>query len=92
MPVEKGSYEWRGELRLWDNEALMGWYRSTDAAVRSKGTMYLSLHPHGTFAWGRWVGMSYDGEVVTGWGVLARSEAEADAVAHNLVDLGKPLP
>lgn len=54
--------------------------------------MYLALHPHGTFAWGRWVGMSYDGEVVTGWGVLARSEAEGDAVANNLVDLGKPLP
>lgn len=91
LPVEKGSYEWRGELRLWDNEALMGWYRSTDAAVRSKGTMYLALHPHGTFAWGRWVGMSYDGEVITGWGVLARSEVEADAVAHNLVDHEKPL-
>ncbi|MBO0811415.1 MAG: helix-turn-helix transcriptional regulator [Microlunatus sp.] len=92
LPVEKGSYRWRGELRLWDNEALMGWYRSTDAAVRSKGTMYLALHQQGTFAWGRWVGMSYDGEVITGWGVLARTEREADAVAHNLVDLGKPLP
>ncbi|MBO0810994.1 MAG: hypothetical protein J2P23_02990 [Microlunatus sp.] len=92
LPVEKGSYRWRGELRLWDNEALMGWYRSTDGAVRSRGTMYLALHQQGTFAWGRWVGMSYDGEVITGWGVLARTEREADAVAQNLVDLGKPLP
>jgi transcriptional regulator with XRE-family HTH domain len=57
IPVSEGSYRWRGELRLWDNEALMGWYRSTDAAVRSKGTLYLALHQHGTFAWGRWVGM-----------------------------------
>jgi hypothetical protein len=35
LPVAEGSYQWRGELRLWDNEALIGWYRSTDAAVRS---------------------------------------------------------
>jgi hypothetical protein len=67
VPVAEGSYRWRGELRLWDNEALIGWYRSTDAAVRSKGTLYLALHQHGEYAWGRWVGMSYDGPVVTGW-------------------------
>jgi hypothetical protein len=36
VPVAEGSYRWRGEMRLWDNEALIGWYRSTDAAVRSK--------------------------------------------------------
>jgi periplasmic divalent cation tolerance protein len=69
-PVQEDSYRWRGELRLWDNEALMGWYRSTDGAVRSKGTMYLALHPHGTHAWGRWVGMNYDGLVITGWGAM----------------------
>jgi transcriptional regulator with XRE-family HTH domain len=90
LPVAEGSYRWRGELRLWDNEALMGWYRSTDAAVRSKGTLYLALHQHGTFAWGRWVGMSYDGEVVTGWGVMARSNDEAHDVAQHLIDSGKP--
>jgi transcriptional regulator with XRE-family HTH domain len=90
LPVSEGSYRWRGELRLWDNEALMGWYRSTDAAVRSKGTLYLALHQHGTFAWGRWVGMSYDGEVITGWGVMARTSDEAHAVAQHLVNSGKP--
>jgi len=31
IPVEEGSYRWRGELRLWDSEALIGWYHSTDA-------------------------------------------------------------
>jgi hypothetical protein len=90
LPVEDGSYRWRGELRLWDNEALMGWYRSTDGAVRSKGTMYLALHQHGTYAWGKWVGMSYDGEVISGWGVMARTSDEARAVAQHLVDTGKP--
>jgi transcriptional regulator with XRE-family HTH domain len=86
LPVAEGSYRWRGELRLWDNEALIGWYRSTDAAVRSKGALYLALHPHGTHAWGRWVGMSYDGEVITGWGGMARSEEEAHKVVQDLVN------
>jgi transcriptional regulator with XRE-family HTH domain len=86
VPVEEGSYTWRGELRLWDNEALMGWYRSTDGAVRSKGTLYLALHPHGSHAWGRWVGMSYDGLVMSGWGAMARTEAEAHKVVQDLID------
>jgi transcriptional regulator with XRE-family HTH domain len=86
VPVDEGSYTWRGELRLWDNEALMGWYRSTDGAVRSKGTLYLALHPHGSYAWGRWVGMSYDGLVISGWGAMARTEAEAHKVVQDLAD------
>lgn len=90
LPVADGSYRWRGELRLWDNEALIGWYRSTDAAVRSKGSLYLALHQHGTYAWGRWVGMSYDGEVISGWGVMARSSDEAHDVTQHLIDSGKP--
>src|SRR6266487_7085577 len=85
IPVEEGSYSWRGELRLWDNEALMGWYHSTDAVVRSKDTMYLALHPHGTHAWGRWVGMSYDGLVVTGWGAIARTQEQAEQVVRDLI-------
>lgn len=85
-PVEEGSYQWQGELRLWDNEALIGWYRSTDAAVRSKGTLYLSLLPHGNLAWGRWVGMSYDGLVVTGWGALARTAELAAKTVQEHID------
>src|SRR3954470_21225404 len=61
VAVEEGSYRWRGELRLWDNEALMGWYRSTDGAVRSKGTMYLALHPHADHPWGAGPGRSNAG-------------------------------
>ena len=79
-------YRWQGELRLWDNEALIGWYRSTDGAVRSKGTLYLSLHPHGTSAWGRWVGMSYDGLVITGWGAIARAEELATRTVQDQID------
>lgn len=91
LPVSEGGYQWRGELRLWDNEALLGWYRSTDSAVRSKGTIYLALHPHGTFAWGRWVGLSYDDLVVTGWAALARTQDQARDTAENLINQGGPV-
>lgn len=85
-PVAEGSYMWRGELRLWDQEALIGWYRSTDGAVRSKGSIYLALHPHGTHAWGRWVGLSYDGLIISGWAGLARTREQAQATVQNLID------
>ena len=77
LAVEDGGYMWRGEMRLWDNEILMGWYAADDQAIRSKGTMYLVLHPHGQSMTGRWVGLSYDGALVTGWSSMAKTEEEA---------------
>ncbi|WP_433793069.1 helix-turn-helix transcriptional regulator [Actinoplanes sp. CA-252034] len=80
-PVEDGGYHWRGELRVWDNEVLMGWYAADDGSIRSKGTLYFVLHPHGQRLEGRWVGMSHDGKIVTGFGGMARTEDEArDAI------------
>jgi hypothetical protein len=49
-----GGYLWRGELRLWDNQLLMGWYAASEGAVRSKGTLYFVIHPHGLPLLGRW--------------------------------------
>jgi transcriptional regulator with XRE-family HTH domain len=77
ITVEEGGYHWQGELRLWDNEILMGWYAANDGSVRSKGTMYFVLHPHGIYMNGRWVGLSYDGTIVTGFGGMGKSEEEA---------------
>jgi transcriptional regulator with XRE-family HTH domain len=82
--VEDGGYHWRGELRLWDNEILMGWYAANDGSVRSKGTMYFVLHPHGQEMSGRWVGVSYDGKIVTGWGGMGRSEQETRSIIERL--------
>ncbi len=88
ISVEEGGYHWRGELRLWDNEILMGWYAALDGGVRSKGTMYFVLHPHGQQMAGRWVGLSYDGKIVTGWGAMARSEEDATKVIDELKQQG----
>jgi hypothetical protein len=62
----------------------MGWYAANDGSVRSKGTMYLVVHPHGIHATGRWVGLSYDGNIVTGWSSMAKTEAEARELVDEL--------
>jgi len=90
IAVEDGGYHWRGELRLWDNEVLMGWYAALDGSVRSKGTMYFVLHPHGQKMTGRWVGLSYDGKVVTGLGAMARTQDEVNTAMRELKESNQP--
>lgn len=80
------GYHWRGGFRLWDNEVLLGWYAASESSVRSKGTMYFVLHPHGTHMRGRWVGLGYDGKIMTGWSSMARTEDDTRKVINNLKD------
>ena len=78
-----GDYLWRGELRLWGSDTLMGWYVATDENVRSKGTMFFVLHTQGNHAIGRWVGTNYDGPVITGAAALARDHDELLRIFEN---------
>jgi len=83
VSLPAGGYLWCGELRIWDNEVLMGWYVADDGAVRSKGTMYFVLHPHGLHMVGKWVGLSYDGPLESGWGAMAQTkEVVLELVEH----------
>jgi hypothetical protein len=75
VPVEQGGYLWFGDLTL-HTDALIGHYLADDGAVRSKGAVYLALHPHGQVMNGRWVGMSHDGPVIHGLGVMARTRPQ----------------
>lgn len=84
LSIEDGGYHWTGELRLWDNEILMGWYAAIEGSVRSKGTMYFALHPHGLHMAGRWVGLGYDDRIMTGWGSMAKTREAAEAVIDRL--------
>ena len=84
--MAEGSYRWQGELRLWDNEALSRLVQVYRPSGSIQGTLYLALHPHGDHAWGRWVGMSYDGQVVSGWGSLARTHEQAHMLVQDLID------
>ena len=82
---ERGGYLWRGELRLWDGQILVGYYAAADGNVRSKGTMFFVLHPQGEFAEGRWVGLSYDGPIITGHAALAPTQEQVQAVMSGLL-------
>ena len=62
----------------------MGYYAAADGNVRSKGTMFFVLHAQGEHAHGRWVGLSYDGPVVSGYATLARTQEQAQAVMTRL--------
>src|ERR1700712_1554578 len=70
------GYLWRGELRLWDGQVLLGYYAAADGNIRSKGTMYFVLHAQGEYANGRWVGLSYDGPVISGYAALAKTQEQ----------------
>ena len=81
----EGGYLWSGELRLWDNQILTGWYAAADGAVRSKGTMFLAMHPHGIEFNGRWVGLGYDDQVMTGWATMGRTREDSDRAMTDLI-------
>jgi len=86
-PLVDGGYLWRGELRVRDHQALMGWYVADEGPVQSKGAMYFILQP-GTGMVGRWVGLSHDGPIISGWGVIATGEREVTDLMDNLREGG----
>lgn len=86
LSAQQGGYLWTGELRLWDNEVLTGWYAANDGSIRSKGTMYLVLHPHGEHMAGRWVGLGYDDKIMSGWGSMGISEETSEAAMSRLIE------
>jgi transcriptional regulator with XRE-family HTH domain len=86
LSEEEGGYHWSGELRLWDNELLMGWYAATEGSIRSKGTLYFVLHPHGLNMSGRWVGLGYDGRIMTGFASMGQTPEESEATMAKLID------
>lgn len=91
-PLHAGGYLWRGELELWDNEVMLGWYSATEGAVRSKGTLYFVTHAQGLVMVGRWVGLSHDGPIVTGWAAMARTKPDAERHIEHLLNEGAQSP
>jgi transcriptional regulator with XRE-family HTH domain len=88
LSLEEGGYHWSGELRLWDNEILMGWYAANEGSIRSKGTMYFVVHPHGLNMSGRWVGLGYDDQIMTGFASMAHTREESEEAMTGLITSG----
>jgi transcriptional regulator with XRE-family HTH domain len=86
LSEEEGGYHWSGELRLWENEILIGWYASTDGSIRSKGTMYFVLHPHGLNMAGRWVGLGFDDRIMTGWASMGQTREQSEDAMASLIE------
>lgn len=84
LTVDNGGYHWHGELRLWDNHLLIGWYAANDGGVSSKGSLYFGLHTHGQTARGIWTGTSHDGDLLSGWGALGSSEDQVVQLVDEL--------
>ncbi|WP_173123567.1 transcriptional regulator [Kibdelosporangium persicum] len=76
-PLGAGGHLWHAEMRLWDNEILMGWHIADQEPIRSKGTVYFVIDPLGTYMTGRWVGRDHGGSIVTGWGAIAKTGDDA---------------
>lgn len=84
LTIEDGGYHWHGELRLWDNRLLIGWYTANDGGVASKGSLYFGLRTHGDEALGIWTGTSHDGDLLSGWGALGKSEEQVVRLVDEL--------
>jgi hypothetical protein len=66
----------------------MGWYAANDGSIRSKGTMYFVVHPHGLDMSGRWVGLGYDDQIMTGFASMAHSREESEETMARLIHSG----
>jgi len=86
LSVEEGGYHWSGELHLWDNEILMGWYAANEGSIRSKGTMYFVLHPHGLNMAGRAVGLGFDDRIMTGWASMGQTREQSEDTMTSLIE------
>jgi hypothetical protein len=59
--------------------------RPATGSIRSKGTMYFVLHPHGLNTSGRWTGLGYDGRIMTGWGSMGQTQEESEQTMAALI-------
>ena len=77
--TEETGFHWRGELRMWDYEFLIGWYSHDDGADRSRGTLFFMLRSHTDRLDGRWISHDRAGRIVTGRIAMAHTEDDAHA-------------
>lgn len=79
-----GGYLWKGELRLYDNHYLLGWYLANQPNVLSKGTFFFVVNRQGDLIEGGWTGCSNDSDLMSGCAVMARTVERADKAITRL--------
>jgi transcriptional regulator with XRE-family HTH domain len=79
-----GDYEWYGDFRFrWHQ--LKGDYVSTEAGRPAGGVMFLPLTADRQTAFGPWAGITGEGKIGKGWGVISRSESYASDLLKKLI-------
>lgn len=81
---------WRGELEVFGNEVLIGWYRPPGQGTRTRQGVFLWLPPGSDYLYGRWTGVADNNTVASGWCVLARDEVKSRAVFQTLLTSKTP--
>jgi hypothetical protein len=59
-----------------------------DGSIRSKGTMYFVIDAHGLHMSGRWVGLGYDDQIMTGFASMAHSCEDSEQTMTQLIHSG----
>jgi transcriptional regulator with XRE-family HTH domain len=96
--VRAGSFllfdnAWRGQVQIFNNETLIGWYRPSGGVTRTRQSVFLWLPANGDYLYGRWTGVAANNTIITGWCVLARDEVTSRDVLTRLVEgHAQPIP
>jgi hypothetical protein len=59
---------------------------ANEGSIRSKGTMYFALDPHGLHMSGRWVGLGFDGRIMSGWASMGQTSEESEKTMARLIE------
>jgi len=82
----KAGFKWYGQLRFYLGRDLMGNYFAEKAENNtSKGMLYFHYNSARKEFVGRWVGCSYDGPLLSGFGVIAKKKEKALALLQELL-------
>jgi len=77
---------WRGELQVFGNEVLVGWYRPPAGFSRTRQGVFLWLPTGSEVIYGKWTAVNTNNSVTDGWCALARDETKAREVLDLLVN------
>jgi hypothetical protein len=81
-----GGFLWAGQLQFLHGRELMGWYVSMESENNtSKGIFFFNYNSARRLLVGKWVGVSYDGPLCSGFVVIAKERAAALELLKDLV-------
>lgn len=80
-----GDYDWTGDFRFtW--HLLKGDFRAAEPSGPATGTMLLALTADHDTALGSWSGITGEGKLGSGWGVISRTEDYAADLLSRLIE------